>query len=102
MRNGFQRFPLALTSPWRSSNIRSPLDSHGQQNLLVKQALLCRLIRAGREAHPLLRLRLERNAQFKQLDNDIGELLEENLGILCISLNMLFELLVLDQGHIGR
>ena len=59
------------------------------------------LIRAGLEADPVLGLRLKWHTQLEKLDNDIGELLEENLTVLCVSLNVLLELLVLDQCHIG-
>ncbi len=58
---------------------------------------MCRL-----EADSLLGLGLKRHTELQELDNDIRELLEEDLTVLCISFNVLFEALVIDQCHVGR
>lgn len=45
---------------------------------------------------------LERNAQLEQLDKCLREFLEERVAVLGIALDVLPELLVLDEGNVGR
>src|ERR1700728_1561002 len=55
---------------------------------------------SGLEADSVLRLRLKWNAQLEQLHEDIREFFEEDLTVLCVSLDMLLELFILDKRHI--
>lgn len=50
---------------------------------------------------PALSVLLEGNTELEELDNDVGEVLEEELIVGGVLLNPLLELLVLDEGHVG-
>lgn len=50
---------------------------------------------------PALGVLGEGNAELEELDNDVGEVLEEELVVGGVLLNPLLESLVLDEGHVG-
>lgn len=66
-----------------------PLTPHFSQALLLR----------GLEDKALLGL--EGNAELQKLDVDIGELLEEGILVLGVTVNVLAEDLVLDESNIG-
>jgi hypothetical protein len=41
-------------------------------------------------------------AKLQKLDKSVGEFLEENVHIFCISIHVLLEFFILDQSHITR
>jgi hypothetical protein len=49
----------------------------------------------------VLLLLLERHAQLEKLRNDFAEFLEEYIVVLGVSHDVLLELLVFNQSHIG-
>ena len=50
---------------------------------------------------PALGVLGERNTELEELDNDVGEVIEEELVVGGILLNPLLELLVLNEGDVG-
>jgi len=54
------------------------------------------------EDKSILGLALERHSQLEQLDGGIGELFEEHIIVLGVSLDVLQEFRVFDECHIGR
>lgn len=55
----------------------------------------------GLKNKAVLRLTGERNPELDQLDESIRKVLEEGIVVLGVPLDVLLELLVLDQRHVG-
>lgn len=59
-------------------------------------------LRAGLEGPAVLRLGGERHTKLEQLDKGVGEVLEESVTVLSVTLHVLPEFLVLHEGNVGR
>lgn len=67
------------------------------------EAVGIELSAGGFEGHSSLLSRLsEGNAELEELEDDIGEIFEEQRLISSILLDVLLEGLVRDKGHVGR
>lgn len=59
------------------------------------------LLLQRRQVHAILLPTLEWHTELEELHDHVTELLEEDLVVLGVALDMLAELLVLDERHVG-